>query len=205
MKLFWSSRSPFVRKVMVAVHEIGVADRIETQRVVVSANNPNAEVMAINPLNKIPTLIRDDGSAIYDSRVICEFLDQVYGKKTLFPSDPARRWEALRRQALGDGLMEVIVLLLGERARAEGLRSEPHLSTHQLKIKTTLDCLEREAPPPPADTVDIGDIAIASGLSHLDFRFAADNWRQGRAKLAAWHAAMAGRPSMKATEFADVY
>lgn len=204
MKLFWSSRSPFVRKVMVAVHEIGIADRIETQRVVVSANNPNTDVMAINPLNKIPTLIRDDGSAIYDSRVICEYLDQIYGKKTLFPSEPAQRWETLRRQALGDGLMEVIVSLLGERARPEALRSEPHLKTHALKIKTTLDLLEREASA-SRDTLDAGDIAIACALSHLDFRFAADNWRQGRDKLAGWHAAIAARPSMKATEFADVY
>lgn len=204
MKLFWSSRSPFVRKVMVSVHEIGIADRVEKLRVVVSANNPNADVMAINPLNKIPTLILDDGSAIYDSRVICEYLDQTVGKKTLFPAESAQRWQALRRQAIGDGLMEVIVLLLGERARPEALRSEPHLSTHQLKIKTTLDQLEREAPP-PKNTVDIGDIAIACGLSHLDFRLAADNWRQGRDKLAAWHASVAARPSMKATEFADVY
>ena len=204
MKLFWSSRSPFVRKVMVAVHEIGIVDRVETQRVVVSANNPNADVMAINPLNKIPTLIRDDGAAIYDSRVICEYLDQTYGKKTLFPSEPAQRWETLRRQALGDGLMEVIVSLQGERARPEALRSEPHLTTHALKIKTTLDILEREASA-PRDMLDVGDIAIACALSHLDFRFAADNWRQGRDKLAAWHAVIAARPSMKATEFADVY
>jgi glutathione S-transferase len=203
MKLFWSSRSPFVRKVMVAAHELGVADRFQTERVVVSANNPNPDVMAINPLNKIPTLILDDGNLIYDSRVICEYFDDLAGGQRLFPAGPAR-WRALRRQALGDGLMEVILLLLGERARPEASRSAIHLSTFQLKMTMTLDQCEREVVP-ATDRPDIGDIAIACGLSHLDFRFAADDWRKGRDKLAAWHAVIAARPAMRATEFADVY
>src|SRR5262245_9127917 len=91
MTLLWSSRSPFVRKVMVAAHEAGLAQRIRPQRVVVSANKPNPEVMAANPLNKIPTLILADGSALYDSRVICEFFDTLHEAAPLFPRDPSRR------------------------------------------------------------------------------------------------------------------
>ena len=84
MKLFWSSRSPFVRKVMVAAHETGLAPRLRTERVVVGANKPNAEVMAVNPLNKIPTLVLDDGTALYDSRVICEYFDSLHEGAKLF-------------------------------------------------------------------------------------------------------------------------
>ncbi len=92
MKLYWSSRSPFVRKVMVAAHEVGVAGRIATERVVVSAAAPNAAVMAVNPLNKIPTLVLEDGTALFDSRVICEYLDTLHDGPRLFPTGPGRPW-----------------------------------------------------------------------------------------------------------------
>ena len=110
MTLLWSSRSPFVRKVMVTAHETGVSGALQARRVVVAANKPNPEVMAINPLNKIPTLLLADGSQLYDSRVICEFFDSLHTGPRLFPSEPSRRWRALRLQALGDGLMEVGIL-----------------------------------------------------------------------------------------------
>ena len=124
MKLLWSSRSPFVRKVMVAAHEVGVADRISTEQVVVSANKPNPDVMAINPLNKIPTLVLQDGTTLYDSRVICEYLDSLHDGPRLLPADQVVRWSVLRRQALGDGLLEVLILRLVERARPEQTQSE---------------------------------------------------------------------------------
>ena len=145
MKLFWSSRSPFVRKVMVAAHEVGIAGRIRTERVVVAANKPNADVMAVNPLNKIPTLVLDDGTALYDLRVICEYFDTLHAGAKLFPLDRGARWTALRRQALGDGLMEASVLRVGEQARPREAQSEPHLAAYRLKIARTLDVLEREA------------------------------------------------------------
>ena len=204
MKLLWSSRSPFVRKVMVAAHEAGVADRIETERVVVAANKPNADVMTLNPLNKIPTLVLDDGAVLYDSRVICEYLDALHDGPKLFPPDKAARWSALRRQALGDGLMEVIVLRLGEQNRPKGTQSESHLASYLLKIASALDRVETEGIG-PAQTPDIGQIAVGCALGHLDFRFAADDWRAGRPKLSAWYADFARRPSMRATEYVDAY
>ena len=204
MKLLWSSRSPFVRKVMVAAHEVGVAGRIATERVVVGADKPNPRVMALNPLNKIPTLVLDDGAVLYDSRVIAEYLDSLHDGPKLFPADPAARWRALRRQALGDGLMEVIVLRLGEQSRPKETQSGGHLSSFRLKIGSALDCIETEGADPASPT-DIGHIAIGCALAHLDFRFAADAWRTGRPRLSAWHRAFAERPSMRATEYADVY
>jgi glutathione S-transferase len=204
VRLFWSSRSPFVRKVMVAAHEVGIAGRIRSERVVVAANKPNADVMAVNPLNKIPTLVLDDGTALYDSRVICEYFDTLHEGAKLFPADRGARWAALRRQALGDGLMEASVLRVGEQARPREAQSETHLAAYRLKIVKTLDVLEAEAEG-LAVPISIGHIAIGCALAHLDFRFAADDWRTGRAKLATWYASFARRPSRQATEYVDAY
>jgi glutathione S-transferase len=204
MKLYWSSRSPFVRKVMVAAHEVGIADRIRTQRVVVAPNSPNIEVMQDNPLSKIPTLVFDDGTSLYDSRVICEYFDSLHDGPKLFPSNPDLRWRALRRQALGDGLMEVIVLRLGEMRRPREAQSETHLAAFRLKAAKSLDRLDAEVDSPPG-ALSIGDIAVGCALAHLDFRFSADDWRAGRPNLAAWHAEFSRRPSVCATQFADVY
>jgi glutathione S-transferase len=204
MKLLWSSRSPFVRKVMVAAHEVGVAGRIVTERVVVSANKPSAEVMALNPLNKIPTLILQDGATLYDSRVICEYFDSLHHGPKLLPSGGAERWQALKRQALGDGLLDVLILRLVEQNRPRELQSESHLAAYRLKIAAALDRIEAEGLE-LAEQPDIGHIAIGCALGYLDFRFAADQWRAGRPKLSAWYADFARRPSMRATEHADAY
>jgi glutathione S-transferase len=204
MKLYWSSRSPFVRKVMVAAHEVGIADRIRTQRVVVAPNNPNIEVMQDNPLGRIPTLVLDDGTSLYDSRVICEHFDTLHDGPKLFPASPDLRWKTLRRQALGDGLMEVSVLRLGEMNRPLEAQSEKHLAAFRLKAARSLDRLEAEAHG-PSDALSIGDIAVGCALAYLDFRFSTDDWRAGRTNLTAWYADFARRPSVCATQFANVY
>ena len=204
MKLLWSSRSPFVRKVMVAAHEVGLAGRFLTERVVVSANKPNADVMAVNPLNKIPTLVLQDGTALYDLRVICEYFDSLHDGPKLLPPRDAARWLALRRQALGDGLLDVLILRLVEQNRPDAMRSESHLAAYRLKIATALDRIEAEGIE-PVEQPDVGHIAIGCALGYLDFRFAADNWRAGRPKLSGWYAEFANRPSMQATEHVDTY
>jgi glutathione S-transferase len=204
MKLLWSSRSPFARKAMVAAHMAGVADRIVTERVVVTAAKSNPDVMAVNPLNKIPTLVLDDGTALYGSAVICEYFDSLHNGPKLFPADYAARWPALKRQALGDGLMELGILRLGEQYRPAALQSESQLATFRLKIGSGLDRIEAEGMVPLAAGADIGHIAIACALGYLDFRFGADDWRHGRPKLSAWYAEFARRPAMRATEHVDV-
>ena len=204
MTLFGSSRSPFVRKVLVAAHESGLAERLTVTRVVVAANKPNAEVMAANPLNKIPTLLLADGTALFDSRVICEFFDTLHAGPPLLPTEPAARWRARRLEALGDGLMELNIARLGEKNRPPSGQSATHLSSFARKISATLDHLERQC----GDLVDrfeLGGIAVACALAHLDFRFAAEDWRAQRERLGAWYAEVAARPSMRATEYADIY
>ena len=120
MRLYWSTRSPFVRKVTITAHEKGLADRITLERVVVASSKPNPDVMRDNPTGKIPTLILDNGSALFDSHVICEYLDAIGTGPKLFPQGDSR-WLVLRQHAIGDGLMETILLRMGERNRAEAM------------------------------------------------------------------------------------
>ena len=202
MKLLWSSRSPFVRKVVVVAHELGIADRILLDRVNVTAKETNAEVMRFNPLNKIPTLVLDDGSIMIDSPVIAEYLDETYGKGELFSRDAANRWQVRRLHALGDGIMNYNISRLGEKGRGEQASPE-FMAAWLAKTTAALDTLEQETE--SLAPLTIGSIAVAVALAHLDFRFADDAWRNGRPRLAAWYAGFAKRPSMQQTVPQDVY
>jgi glutathione S-transferase len=201
MKLHWSPRSPFVRKVMVFAHERGLADRITCVRTVAAATKPHAELMQDNPLSKIPTLVLDDGTVIYDSPVICEFLDALDGGPKLFPTEAKARLTALRRQALGDGFLDMMVLLRDERTRANP--SAVHQASAAARKAAVLDSLEREAPALSAAPFGIGHIAIGCALSYLDFRYADEDWRKDHPRIATWHATFAARPSVRATEPVD--
>jgi glutathione S-transferase len=201
MKLHWSPRSPFVRKVMIVVHERGLTARIDCVRTVAATTKPHAELMRDNPLSKIPTLVLDDGTVIYDSPVICEYLDALDGSPKLFPAEPSARLVALRRQALGDGFLEMMVLLRDERMRAHP--SNIHMASTAVRKAVVLKSLEGEAPQLAAAPFGIGHIAIGCALSYLDFRYADDDWRKDHPRIAEWHAAFAARPSAKATEPID--
>jgi glutathione S-transferase len=205
MKLLWSSRSPFVRKVMLAAHEKGLAGRIEQVRTVVAPTKPNPDVMALNPLNKLPTLIRDDGSPLYDSRVICEYLDSLGTGPKLFPADDVARIEALRLQALGDGILDFMLVGLSERNRPEAQQSPELKAALDLKFKTAFDALEREAGKLGRGPLTIGHIALGCVGGYADFRYADREWRKGRPQFADWHATFAERAAYKSTAHADVY
>ncbi len=196
MKLHWSPRSPFVRKVMIVVHERGLADRITCVRTVAATAKPHAELMQDNPLSKIPTLVLDDGTVIYDSPVICEYLDALGDGPKLFPTEPKARLTALRRQALGDGFLDMMVLLRDERSDHP---SERHMASTSARKTAVLEALEQEAPALAAAPFGIGHIAIGCGLSYLNFRYADENWRSNHPRLAEWHAGFAARPSVRAT------
>ncbi|MFZ3228396.1 MAG: glutathione S-transferase [Xanthobacteraceae bacterium] len=201
MKLHWSPRSPFVRKVMIVAHERGLAGRIECVRTVAAMTKPHAELMKDNPLSKIPTLILEDGTVLYDSPVICEYLDALDGAPKLFPRAPKARMTALRRQALGDGFLEMMVALRNEHERAQP--SDIHMASTAARKAAVLASLDREAESLTTTPFGIGHIAIGCALSYLDFRFADENWRKDHLRLANWHAAFAARPSVRATEPVD--
>jgi glutathione S-transferase len=201
MKLHWSPRSPFVRKIMIVAHERGLADRITCVRTVAATSKPHAELMKDNPLSKIPTLLLDDGTVIYDSPVISEYFDALDGTPKLFPREPKVRLEALRRQALGDGFLGLLVLLRDERMRAQP--SEAHKESAAVRKAAILKNLEADAPALASAPFSIGHIAIGCALSYLDFRYADEDWRRDHPGLASWHAAFAARPSVRATEPVD--
>ena len=176
MKLYFNPASPFVRKVRVTAHELGLGDRIELTSVTLTPVSPHEGVRSDNPLGKIPALVTDDGVVLFDSPVICEYLDALAGGNRIFPSPGAARWTALRRQALADGVMDAAVLTRYEQTlRPQELRWTDWAEGQLLKIRTALDALERED---LAGVFDIGTIAIACALGYLDLRFASEDWRK---------------------------
>ena len=199
MKLYWSPRSPFVRKVMVCAHELGIAGRIETVYALVSPGNVNADVQKVNPIARIPTLVTDSGMVLYDSHVICEYLDAEHGGSRLFPKQGERRWDALRRLALGDGMLETGVLWRGERTKPAPQQSSPILLAFDQKISAALDVVEADATALKLEGIDIGEIAIGCALGYLDFRYAALDWRARAPRSAAWFESFNARPSMQQT------
>ena len=192
MKLTLSPASPFVRKVRVLIHEAGAQDAVEMVDVSTTPMATDPAVAAANPLGKIPALIREDGTALYDSRVICRYLDDRLGAG-LYGGDV---WDVLRREALGDGIMEAAVLTVYEaRFRDEAARSADWIGAQKGKIARALDALEAEGPDGP---VDMGRLGLACALGYLEFRKVLD-WRPGRPALAAFAEAWDARPSLAAT------
>jgi glutathione S-transferase len=201
MKLHWSPRSPFVRKVMIAAHELGLADRLDCVRTVAATTQPHEGLMRDNPLSKLPTLVLADGMVIYDSPVICEYFDSLHDGPKLFPVTIPERMTALRWQALGDGMLDFLLLWRNELSRPAP--SEPHLNSYRVRRGKSLEALEGEAGVLARTPYCIGHIAIGCALSYIDFRFAGDGWREAHPRLAAWHATIAARPSFRATEAVD--
>ena len=202
MTLHWSPRSPFVRKVMVTAHTLGIADQIETVRTVVALDTPNQALLADNPISKIPTLVLDDGTAIHDSLVICEYLnDRAAG--TLFQPPGPARWTALTWHATANGLLDALILWRYETMRPQDHQAPALLAIWALKTRTTLDWLEGLVPMLDAGPFGIAHITIGILLAYLDFRFAHLSWRDGRPALARWYANVAARPAMQATAAVD--
>lgn len=203
MKLYWSSRSPFARKVTVVAHERGLIDRIELIATLVSKTEPNLALTPLNPLGQIPTLVLDDGSIIHDSLVICEFLDtQGPCDAALLPYGAGERWQALRRHSLGQGMTDALIAQFSERKRLQDPLQPTYVKASQEKFRRVAAALEQECASWKERPIDLGDIAIACALAYADFRFQEESWRVGRPELTGWYDAFALRPSMIATQFA---
>jgi glutathione S-transferase len=199
MKLHWSPRSPFVRKVMVCAHELGITERIEKIYTLVSVRKPNDDMLRVNPVGRIPALVLDDGRVLYDSAVICEYLDTMFGQR-IFPAQGDARWDALRRHALADGMLETGILWLGERTRPEPQQSPEMHAACERKLRSALAAAELEAHRLRGDAPDIGDLTLGVALGYLDFRYADLKWREAAPKLAESYAVLAARPSFVSTQ-----
>jgi glutathione S-transferase len=198
MRLFTSPTTPFGRKVRVAVIEAGLTDRVDIEVVSGTPLDPGTMPLDRNPLGKIPALQRDDGGAIYDSRVICRYLDDVSDGK-LYPKGAAL-WDTLVLEAMADGILDAAVLMVYEnRLRPEEARFAPWVEGQWAKIARALDAAEARWTAHLAGPVDMGQMALACALAYLDFRHAARDWRAGRPLLAMWESGFAARPSMMMT------
>jgi glutathione S-transferase len=200
MRLFHSPASPFVRKVLVAARERGIEGGIEVVASAVTPVTRDAAIVVHNPLGKIPTLALPDGTGLFDSRVIVEYLDSLPGGARLIPEAGAARFRTLTLQALADGLCDAAVLLRYETAvRPEALRWAEWSAGQTTKVVAALDALERDWIGHLNAGIDIGVVATGCALGYLDYRFASLGWREGRPALAAWQAGFSARPSMVAT------
>ena len=201
MKLISSGTSPFVRKVHVLLHETGQYDDLEIAPIPTSPFDTAPEVASANPLGKIPALIRDEGPTLYDSRVICRFLDHR-AQSGLYPE--SRLWETLTLEATADGIMEAAILMLYEhRLRPAEAVLESWVDAQWDKIERAVEALNARWTSHLRGPLDMGQIAVGCALAYLDFRHDARGWRKGNDALDDWFALFAQRDSMKATQPAD--
>ena len=200
MQLHWSPKSPFVRKVMICAHELRIVDRIELVRSVAAMLKPNLRLMEDNPLSKIPTLILDSGFVLFDSLVICEYLDDL-ASGPLFPASGWDKWQALRWHALGDGLLDQLILWRNERERDVPL--QPLIDAFNTKTCAALKQLDDEAQALAEMPFSIGQLGVGCALGYMDYRFGNLEWRSIAPRLAEWYLELRVRPSFKATEPAD--
>ena len=199
MRLLSSPTSPYARKVRMTVLEKGLADRVASEPgVPMGTADEAAAVRRVNPLGKIPALVLDTGEALYDSPVICEYLDGIGTGPALLPASGTGRWTALRRQALGDGVADAAFNIVMEHRRAEALRSSEWLDRWTRAIHGAADALEEALAAGPL-AADLGAIAIAAAFGYVDFRLPQIDWRAGRPRLTAAFADLAARPSFLAT------
>jgi glutathione S-transferase len=199
MKMFHSSTSPYVRKCMFIAHHLGLADRIEK---LPSAANPvtrDQTILPWNPLGKVPTLITDDETVLFDSRVICEYLNHL-GNGSFFPSEGDARWRVLTEQSLADGILDAALLTRYEgTARPENLRWTAWTAGQMDKITTGLAHFEKTLEPGSL-RIDIGTVTLGCALGYLDFRFDDFGWRGKYPKLATWFETFSALPEMQSTK-----
>jgi len=196
MKLRYSPTSPFVRKVLVTLVETGLDDDVE--KILTNIWNPESPHRKENPLGKIPVLITDDGTRLYDSPVICEYLDSLHDGEKLFPASGEARWRALTLQALGDGMAEAAVLIYMENHRPKEARHDEWIASQETVIRNSMDALEAEWGRLDG-AINIGTVSVACMIGWLEFRFPDFLWRDERPGLAAWYDEFANHPSMAAT------
>jgi len=202
MKLLSATATPYGRKVEIAAIEKGLIERIEVVPVSTAPSAPHAGLARENPLIKIPTLVLDDGRALYDSLVICDYLDTLHEKPKLIPQSGASRWEVLTLHALGSGMCDAALLCRYEQVlRPDAFRWPEWITDQMKKVESGLDWLEghADAVGDAGADVDLGQISVSCALGYLDFRFGYIGWRTSRPRLAAWFAEFSKRPSIQRT------
>ncbi len=194
MKLAYSPASPYVRKVTACAIKRGIDDKVERMKI----GTTDPELLKYNALSKVPTLITDDGMCIFDSPVICEYLDSVGTAPKLFPAAGPARWKALTQEALADGILDATQPRRREIALPQDEGRKSYIELQQGKVARALDEFEKQAE--SLGNLDtIGEITIGCALGYLDFRYANEPWRPGHPKLEAWYAKVVKLPPLANT------
>ncbi|MEW6166750.1 MAG: glutathione S-transferase N-terminal domain-containing protein [Pseudomonadota bacterium] len=196
MRLYMSLTSPYARKVRVALIEQNAADQVE--EVLVDPFEPPPELLAANPLSKIPTLITDRGEALPDSNLILDYLQSRYAGLAPLPRG-SQRWAMLRLRQLAEGVIDAAVATVVEKRRPESIVYAPYLDRQAAAIRRALEVLELEVNALARETPGAADITAAVALSYLDFRLPYLEWRKTARALGDWHSAFSQRPSMQQT------
>jgi glutathione S-transferase len=195
MELKYSPLSPYVRKVTITAHEVGVADRIRLTKV--DARKEPETIAPHNPLGKIPALVTDDGAVLFDSPVICEYLDAGFGGQRLLPQAGARRYEVLTRMALADGIIDAAILVRNERLREKAKQSDEWIAWQLRKVFSGLDRFEERAD--LSAGLDLGQIALGAALGYVPLRIDETTGLTRWPRLSAWYERMSQRESFRAT------
>ncbi|WLG96295.1 glutathione S-transferase [Pseudomonas sp. FP198] len=200
MTLFHNPASPFVRKVLVLLHETGQQDRVALQLSQLTPVKPDLALIGDNPLSKIPALRLANGTVIHDSRVILDYLDHQHVGNPLIPREGAARWRRLTLASMADGIMDAAVMIRYETAlRPVEKHWDEWLDAQRDKIRRALATLESEAIAELASHFDVASISVACALGYLDLRHADLEWRENNPQLAAWFSEISLRPSMVET------
>jgi len=198
MKLYGSYTSPYARKVRALIIETGLSEKVEM--VPQDPRKNNGGYHKKYPLARVPALETDNGMVLFDSPVICEYLDSLHKGRKMFPAQGAARWKALKQQALADGMLDCAVPLRMELMRPSRQQSPDFVESRQASIKRTVDALEQAAKAGElGQSSNIGTLAIASALGYLDFRYGALGWRRRHSSLSKWFDKFATRRSMTDT------
>lgn len=199
VKLHWSPRSPFVRKVVICAIELGIDHQIDRVRNVAMMTKSNPEIMRDNPLSKIPTMVTDEGLALVDSLVICEYLQYLAGGEKIIPYDSEQRISVLNDHALTTNWTELLTLWRNERNKPVERQTPELLTAYAERSNCTLDRLEQEAVAFDANQFDLAKISLGVALAYFNFRFSDIEWSKGRPKLTNWFREFEARPSVRQT------
>lgn len=203
MKLHWSPRSPFVRKVMIVAHETGLANHIERIRSVAVRTRVNPDIIEDSPVGRIPVMALEDGTVLTGSFAICDYLDSRHERRKMIPPPGPARWRELELHGIADGMLDLLIVWRGEFMKPEEHRNEPLCGSCAARVRHCLTWLDRRAGGFDSEDYAIGQITTGIALDYLDFRFPDIDWRGTNPRLREWHKAFCERPSSIATEIVN--